>query len=141
MENEEKYLKLSEVLKILNEMLNDVDGLEAVESDQYVDGFIDGVVLASSKLEKLGFVEKEDNKEPHKLTKSQEEQLWTDLYTLQDDNEKHCENAYFNNHVYSLTAEEIHRDNIESINWYLDHGTTIDEIYKYCPLAQIAMAY
>ena len=75
-----------------------------------------------------------------KLTIEQEQQLWCDLYMAYDDNELHCENAYFNNNVDSLSKEELHESNIEHIKWFMSLHVTADELVKLCPLAETLMA-
>ena len=63
-----------------------------------------------------------------------EKKIWIDLYRLQDDNPEHLKTAYLDNNIYSMTADEIHEQNIECIEYLKSTDLTYEEIVKRCPL-------
>lgn len=72
-----------------------------------------------------------------KLTRTQEEQLWRDLYMMMDDNETHCDNAYISNDISNVSDDKLHEQNIESITQFITIcHMTMDEITEHCPLAK-----
>ena len=70
------------------------------------------------------------------LNREQEEQLWHDLYMMQDTNENHCEDAFVSNNIGAIGIQELHNKNITNIKWFLSTGSSVDDIITNCPLAE-----
>lgn len=50
---QEKYIDANEVIKVLTDILSDIDNMEDVESDQYIDGMISGVNMVIDKVKTI----------------------------------------------------------------------------------------
>lgn len=68
---------------------------------------------------------------------SNEESRWYEFYTtFNDDNMRHAENSFHNNGYYDVTAEELHQENLNWVEFILKNYYTADELCKIMPNAE-----
>lgn len=66
-----------------------------------------------------------------------EQDIWYEFYLkFNDDNLKHADEAFFNNEYFDLSAEQLHKRNLDWFAEILSHGISHEEIIKIMPAAK-----